>query len=194
MLYTLTMDRYVKYFERVFEIPNEGTPTITNEDLKELYRWRRRTGQSLRKLHHLGEFMRFWRAQEPDHYQFECLASDIRFAARRVEGCDDAFKAMVPNIISMAQIFESRRSLEESLNIKRLPIIAMLFIPLSYVAALFSMTDHYAPGGNDFWVYIVVALPVLFLVFVAARWPQISRHVVLVCAGLKTWASGSNYA
>ncbi|KAI1362825.1 hypothetical protein F5Y08DRAFT_354930 [Xylaria arbuscula] len=163
VMYTFVMDRYVKHFERVFETPSGVVPTMTSEDLKELHRWRRRSEQSIQKLDHLANFVSFWRTQEPDHPQFKSLAGDLHFAAKKIEKCDDAFKAMVPNVMAMIQIFESRKSIEESLRIKRLTVIAMIFISLSYIATLFSMADSYAPGQERFWVYFIVALPTLLL-------------------------------
>ncbi|KAH9907264.1 hypothetical protein F4778DRAFT_721213, partial [Xylariomycetidae sp. FL2044] len=73
----------------------------------------------------------------------------------------------------MVQISDARRSIKENLNIKRLTLIAMVFIPLSYVATLFSMGDKYAPGQDGFWLYFAVSIPTLLLVFLAVFWPHI---------------------
>ncbi|TGJ86629.1 hypothetical protein E0Z10_g2186 [Xylaria hypoxylon] len=185
VMYTSVMDRCVKHFERVFETPADGIPTMTSEDLKELHRWRRRSEQSLQKLDHLANFVNFWRTQEPDHPQFKFLAGDLDFAAKKIKKCDDAFKAMVPTVMSMIQIFESRKSIEENLHIKRLTVIAMIFVPLAYIATLFSMAGGYAPGQDKFWVYFTVALPALLLVFAAVQWPRISGLFISTVGALR---------
>ena len=78
---------------------------------------------------------------------------------------------MLPVLTSFAQLVDSRRSYAETANISRLTILALIFVPLSFLASLFSMNPGYGPGGDQFWVYFVVAVPVTLAVFVAARPP-----------------------
>jgi hypothetical protein len=61
---------------------------------------------------------------------------------------------------------EARQSLRESKTVKTLTFIAMFFIPLGWIAALFSMSEPYAPGGPQFWVYFAVAVPMILITFV----------------------------
>ena len=49
---------------------------------------------------------------------------------------------------------------------KALTILGITFIPLAYVASLFSMSDGYRPGGELFWVYFAVALPLVVLIII----------------------------
>ena len=64
----------------------------------------------------------------------------------------------------------------------RLTALAVIFIPLSYVAALFSMADAFAPGGQLFWVYFVTAVPLAVGVGVVAK-------VDVVAVVRKSWES-----
>lgn len=59
--------------------------------------------------------------------------------------------------------------MREAKNSKTLTIIGLVFIPLAYTSALFSMSDEYRPGRESFWVYWVTAVPIMVLVF-GATW------------------------
>lgn len=98
---------------------------------------------------------------------------------------------MVPMATSMVQLLESRRSMLEAANVSRLTFIALVFVPLSWVASLFSMADDYSPGHRNFWVYFATALPVLFLVVLlsAVQWGQLEGKLKEVGAVLR-WQAG----
>jgi hypothetical protein len=55
----------------------------------------------------------------------------------------------------LASIAGNRQNLEEAKRVKRLNLLALLFIPLAYTSSLFSMQDSFAPGATQFWVYWV---------------------------------------
>ena len=78
---------------------------------------------------------------------------------------------MLPVLTSFAQIVDARRSFTETANISRLTILALIFVPLSFLSSLFGMNDVYAPGGNLFWVFFATAVPVTVVVFFVARPP-----------------------
>lgn len=92
---------------------------------------------------------------------------------------------MVPMATSMVQLLDSRRSMREAANVSRLTFIALVFVPLSWVASLFSMSDSFSPGHENFWVYFVTALPVLFLVLLlsAVQWHQLVGKLNRIMAG-----------
>jgi hypothetical protein len=73
--------------------------------------------------------------------------------------------AALSGIIGSRQmIAEAQRSHAEAIKIKTLTYIAMVFAPLSLIAAIFSMNPDYLPGGNLFKVYFWVAVPATFVV------------------------------
>lgn len=43
-------------------------------------------------------------------------------------------------------------------------MVGLVFIPLAYTSALFSMSDEYRPGGRSFWVYWATAVPCVVVV------------------------------
>jgi hypothetical protein len=73
--------------------------------------------------------------------------------------------AALSGIIGSRQmIAEAQRSHAEAIKIKTLTYIAMVFAPLSLIAAIFSMNPDYIPGGSLFKVYFWVAVPATFIV------------------------------
>jgi hypothetical protein len=57
------------------------------------------------------------------------------------ERADNLIQAMT----GLASIAGNRQNLEEAKRVKRLNLLALLFIPLAYTSSLFSMQDNYAP-------------------------------------------------
>lgn len=71
-------------------------------------------------------------------------------------------------VSSHLQLAEGRRAFFEAKNISRLKILSLVFLPLGYVSSLFSMNESVAPGGDLFWLYFCVAIPVSLMVFFLA--------------------------
>ncbi|CAN9416270.1 unnamed protein product [Alternaria alternata] len=95
---------------------------------------------------------------------FEVINKNIEDAGRRLEN-------MLPVVTSLVQIIDARQSLAETANISRLTVLALIFVPLSYISSLFSMNTTNMPGSSHFWVYFAVAIPVTLIVVLIARPP-----------------------
>lgn len=65
---------------------------------------------------------------------------------------------------SLVQLIDSRKSISQAEDVKRLSFIALVFIPLSYVTGIFSMADQYGPGSDRFWIYWDTSLPIAIIV------------------------------
>jgi Mg2+ and Co2+ transporter CorA len=59
---------------------------------------------------------------------------------------------------------EAERAGRGARSVRALTSLGLIFLPLSFSASLFSMSDRYAPGGPDFWIYFVVSFPLLCFV------------------------------
>lgn len=76
--------------------------------------------------------------------------------------------------------------------------VALLFVPMSFIASLFSMNEDYALGRSHFWVYWVTALPVLFTFLIMFRRPisvpdtvAVSNLVTSLCGGVRSLPIGN---
>jgi hypothetical protein len=62
-------------------------------------------------------------------------------------------------------LHEAKRSLQETMRIKTLTLLGMVFLPLAFCTGLFSMSEQYLPGGSSFRIYLAVAIPLVVGVF-----------------------------
>jgi Mg2+ and Co2+ transporter CorA len=60
----------------------------------------------------------------------------------------------------------AKSSLAEAKAVRALTVVGMLYLPLTFTSALFSMGQDYGPGQGKFWVYWAVALPAGILAFI----------------------------
>tara|TARA_R110002003_G_scaffold171_18_gene14062 strand:- start:31710 stop:33158 length:1449 start_codon:yes stop_codon:yes gene_type:complete len=71
------------------------------------------------------------------------------------------------------QLEAARQSLAESHDLARLTWLATIFVPLTFMSGLFSMTDDVGSITGTFRVYFAAAVPVAFISLVIARWGSV---------------------
>ena len=183
--YVEVMQRCIKLYEY------EGTQVNLerfNMDVRELQSWRRRSMVSQQKIQAVIRHLQWHTSARQAHRvdvdlllaDFEAIKKDISDLGRRLEN-------MLPVVTSLVQIMDARQSLAETANISRLTVLALVFVPLSYVSSLFSMNAANGPGSPFFWVYFAVAVPVTLVVFVIARPPTKDGVQHLLMWAQTTW-------
>ncbi|OBS17671.1 hypothetical protein FPOA_09406 [Fusarium poae] len=160
-LYIHLTSRFSKYYE--YSLRNMET-RVHDEDIVDLQRWRRRCKQSRHKLGLLSEYVSWWGEHESDKQKWVSVQKDIRYLREQLQDYGQSLEQMVSIATSMVQLLDSRRSIIEAVSVRRLTYIALIFIPLGWVASLFSMSEEFLPGKERFWVYFAVAVPLLSLV------------------------------
>ncbi|KAK4447210.1 hypothetical protein QBC34DRAFT_410097 [Podospora aff. communis PSN243] len=172
-LYAILMQAYAKHYEYSFNSLPSLIENVKNRDFIELHRWRRRSRQSLYKLRLVEAFVVHWQTMErvmgssenpSDAQQADLLLLDIKHIANRIDEYMRSLELMAPMATSLLQLMDSERSVSEAVNVRRLTYIALVFVPLSFVASIFSMGDDFAPGRPGFWVYFAVAIPMALVV------------------------------
>ncbi|KAL2070277.1 hypothetical protein VTL71DRAFT_13303 [Oculimacula yallundae] len=83
---------------------------------------------------------------------------DLRYIYRRLQKMKKEVDQMVTSAMGLSNIVgsrqalsEARRSVKEAKSTKTLTIVGLVFIPLAYTCALFSMSDNFRPGAPLFW-------------------------------------------
>jgi hypothetical protein len=169
---------WVKYVEvmqhcmKLYEYKGNALPDLDkfNMDLRELQGWRLRSLNSQQKV---GSILRKLKSDylgksdaltDPLVEDYEVISNNIQSAGARLEN-------MLPVVTSLVQIIDARQSFAETANISRLTVLALVFVPLTFVSSLFSMNTENLPGRSHFWVYFVVAIPVTIVVFLVAKPP-----------------------
>jgi hypothetical protein len=106
-----------------------------------------------------------WKESAADYQFLRLRFREIGERANRLNGSTAALAGLTNNRHAVkAQelaLEAAERSIREAKSVKALTILGIVFIPLAYVSSLFSMPDPYRPGGRLFWVYFVVAIPLI---------------------------------
>jgi hypothetical protein len=131
--------------------------------------WCEQVDFSITQLRASGTLGNFHKQQKNDPEKeddFVQISQQLRELKKRVETV----------IASMTGLL----SIVEAMRIKNLTNLGMIFIPLAFTCGIFSMSGDYAPGGSSFWLYWVIAVPLVILVFVVAY--VLSSRLALVNA------------
>ncbi|KAI1741753.1 hypothetical protein F4680DRAFT_414935 [Xylaria scruposa] len=73
--------------------------------------------------------------------------------------------------MNKATIEESRKAIEQSERVKKLTLLATLFIPLSFSSSLFGMNiDILGQGPVAFWWFFVLCVPITLFAYVFYLW------------------------
>lgn len=172
--------------------------------LRALQAWRRRVMSSMRKMRQVARFLdspvpgvdgACCNGTSDRHFDhgaanaWTALRSDYMSLATEITEHGARLESMLAVVASGMALLEGRRALAEAANITRLTVLAFVFLPLTFVAGLFSIggSDVYAPGGSHFWVYWAVALPLTLIVMLMVRPPVL---VIMMLKGLEEWVSG----
>lgn len=175
VLYSHIVSRYHKHYEYSLQDVHKRP---LESDIVDLQRWRRRLTQSRQKLSLLSQFITYWRKDEVDKQPWDMLLLDIDSIISKLEHYGHSMEQVVPVATAMVQLLDARESARQAANVTTLTYIATVFVPMSWIAGLFSMSDRFLPGGEKFWVYVSTAFPlslVVLLVSVAPVW-----HMVMV--------------
>lgn len=164
MLYGLIMNRFVKHYESSFNAAKARAGDFEQIVMLDLHRWRRRSKESIHKLRTTRAFVEHWQATEQEPEAWDHLVKDLQHLETLIGDHARSLEALNPIITALVQLQDMRRSVLQAEDVRRLTYIALIFIPLSYVASLFSMAEQYGPGGGGFWVYWASSLPIALVV------------------------------
>ncbi|CAO2651741.1 Nn.00g000240.m01.CDS01 [Neocucurbitaria sp. VM-36] len=91
------------------------------------------------------------------------------------EHCDKIITmadAFLQSYLQFTSMQEAQAANKNALSLARITTLTMVFIPLSTVAAIFSMSEDFMPGKSKSWIFWVTALPVLVVMI---AWTTESR-------------------
>lgn len=108
----------------------------------------------------LQGFIQFRADADLHRTQGEGISSE-RLAGRtrqKLLACLGHIDKYTRSLLSEMQVLHSQRSIEETGSVTKLTELAFVFIPLSFVASLFSMQVHELDGGAPLYSFVLVAL------------------------------------
>ncbi|KAK3370833.1 hypothetical protein B0T24DRAFT_627165 [Lasiosphaeria ovina] len=100
------------------------------------------------------------------------IGADFSYLLMRYRDIRHQAEVLSSSITGLAGISGNRHasveqtlSRQEARSMKALTFVGLVFIPLGLVASLFGVPNPYGPGGEMFWVYFAVSLPLSLLTF-----------------------------
>lgn len=96
-------------------------------------------------------------AAPPPQWEVDGWAS-VMDQAHMVDGL---LATLAAAYVQYMTIQEARVSGANAQSLSRITVLTMLFVPLSTIAGIFSMSDDYLPGKPRAWVFWVVSIPFL---------------------------------
>ncbi|WKT43556.1 Mg2 transporter protein, CorA-like/Zinc transport protein ZntB [Fusarium oxysporum f. sp. vasinfectum] len=167
-IYNFLISRCTKHYEYSDQLK---AGHLHDEVLLDLQRWKRRSRSSHRKLNILRDVISSHILPSDDATVWNGVLNDINYLRDQLHDYSQSLEQMVMVATSLVQLLDSRRSILEAINTKRLTFLALVFVPLAWISSLFSMSDSYSPGHDLFWVYFATALPVLAVVLLLSALP-----------------------
>ncbi|KAH8724139.1 hypothetical protein GQ44DRAFT_760565 [Phaeosphaeriaceae sp. PMI808] len=84
--------------------------------------------------------------------------TSILSACAQIIHMSDAF---LTSYLQFSNMQEATAANRNALNLSKITNLTMFFVPLSSVAAVFSMSDEFQPGKRNAWVFWVTVVPIL---------------------------------
>ena len=92
-------------------------------------------------------------------------AEDFMALHSAVERMKDQTQRQVDILLGWIALETGKQSVKESQRVTQLTFGALLFLPMTFVATLFSMTPPFAQNTNSAWMFWAVSIPLTGLVF-----------------------------
>lgn len=119
-------------------------------------------------------------------------APDFHYIYLRLKLLKARADTLIGAMTGLASIAGNRQALDEAKRSKRLTLVGLVFIPLAYSSSLFSMSNQFAPGEDQFWIYWVVAVALILLTF-CGTWVLelvLNDEAEWSLRGLRFWGKG----
>ena len=88
---------------------------------------------------------------------------------KRLQGFKEKVESLTSVVTGILSVRQADLSQKETKLVSRLTFVALVFIPLSFTASIFSMGGDFLPGSSRFWVYFAAAVP-MTLIILALAW------------------------
>ncbi|KAF2177342.1 hypothetical protein K469DRAFT_755152 [Zopfia rhizophila CBS 207.26] len=110
-------------------------------------------------------------------------SKDLQYISRRLAALRADYDHLTTAMVGLGGMIGNRQALADATQslraaktVKGLTFIAMFYIPLTFTAGLFSMTDGFSPGAREFKLYFAASIPTLVLTFVVMFFIQIGYN------------------
>lgn len=180
----LTVLQYLRtrltQLEWMLEIPDFRAPYRLDEVLGRLHPWhrylpfyRRWVRDVLRSILHKDDLD----MQSQHNQALFKLREDFLVIQEEFEIAQAQLDNMTNLVTAIISLEENKRMANQNSNVTRLTYLAVVFVPMSFVTGLFSMTTDVSALTQTFWIFFIVAIPLSFGALAAAQWIYLREWV-----------------
>jgi Mg2+ and Co2+ transporter CorA len=114
----------------------------------------------------------------------ENIIPDFKRVSKILEGLETRVDRLIDRCTGEMQLAAARGSLAESHNLARLIWLGTIFVPLEFMAGLFSINENIGSLKDTLVTYFASAIPVAIVALLVARWGAYLAAVVRVVLGM----------
>ena len=115
------------------------------------------------------------------------LRRDFEIVLSSIEALQSRADRIMNVVTAVMSIEESRKAVEQNRSLARLTWLAVTFVPLSFIASLFSMNSKLSSLDTSFRIFFAVAIPVTALVLVLTRFANVIFETRWTALFLEGW-------
>jgi hypothetical protein len=87
-----------------------------------------------------------------------------KFVEIKLLSIKQSVNSMAESYVQAVSLQESQYSNAQARSVGRLTALATVFVPVSIIAAIFSMGGSFAAGERRFWVFFVITIPIILII------------------------------
>ena len=156
-----------------------GSPSL--QQMKVLHMWRRRCARYRELLRRCEELCCFrgpilWPKLGECDFTI-LLVKDFQAVHDRFKQMEMKAEKQINTVLAKISIEAGEQSIDEVRRVTRLSIIATIFLPLSLVASVFSMNGRFSIDGDNWWMYMAIAIPLTsFITLCGLGFKRVARR------------------
>jgi len=139
--------------------------TSLQQEVNVLHMWRRRCaryGDMLRRseelCRHRGPMS--WPKLD-DSEATNLITKDFQAVHDKFKRMEKDAEKQISTVFAKISVEAGEESIDQARRVTRLTGIATIFLPMSFVASIFSMNGRFALDGDRWWMYVVVVIPLV---------------------------------
>lgn len=152
--------------------------TFHQQEVNILHMWRRRCaryGDMLRRSEelcsHRGPIS--WPKLESESASL--IIKDFQAVHDKFKRMEKNAEKQISTVFAKISVEAGEESINQARRVTRLTVIATVFLPMSFVASIFSMNGRFALDGECWWMYVVVAVPLVLSITLCGLYFRKSR-------------------
>ena len=110
------------------------------------------------------------------HRQFLITKTQLESKLPAIQHHIDIIRVKQQNRLAETQLEESRKAIQQADTIKRLTILAFIYIPIQTTASIFGMNLKELSPNPSVWTFVLVMVLLLAVTMSAAGWQHISNY------------------